>query len=508
MCAVMTASGATYHLDSKAGNDSNDGSSPKTAWATLKKASSVEYVAGDKLLLKRGSVFKGKLALRRVTGTKNDPVIIDAYGDGDALPKIDSAGYIAGVSIGSCARVLVNNLEITSDGGKAIDKLAKTDRYGVFVDDGHYVTVENLRIHSIFASVQTKSEGKDKTTAYGHGVRIENSENVRVVGCTIEKVGRYGINTKRSSSIDVVNNKTDHTGCSGIQLGTTRKATIRQNIFDHPGSFIDDRMHGRGSGSWVWGCEDIRYEYNQFLNAKGKADSAGVHIDFNCKNVVIQYCFSMNNEGGFMEILGNNHNCAYRYNISVNDGSRTKGKNGATQEGKTFWLSGYCGSKRPRSGPFNSYIYNNTIYVKEGAPARFSITPTARGALVANNIFHILGKTSVVGGDQKKYQKTKSKASGVVFENNVYVHDAVLPAGLGVKDGSPIIGDVKFKKPGGMKPEDYIPSNVELLKDNGINLTKNPGDKIGLTVGLDAKTDFFRNPIKGKPDIGAVEFTK
>ena len=31
---------------------------------------------------------------------------------------------------------------------------------------------------------------------------------------------------------------------------------------------------------------------------------------------------SYNNEGGFAEILGDNINCGYRYNISVNDGYR------------------------------------------------------------------------------------------------------------------------------------------------------------------------------------------
>ena len=29
---------------------------------------------------------------------------------------------------------------------------------------------------------------------------------------------------------------------------------------------------------------------------------------------------------------------------------------------------------------------------------------------------------------------------------------------------------------------------------------------LGDQIGLDVKEDFFGNPIKGKPDIGAVEF--
>jgi hypothetical protein len=502
---AVAAFGATYHVDSETGSDGNNGRSSQTAWETLEKASSVAYKRGDRILLKRGSVFKGTLKLKGAMGSKDAPVVIDAYGVGEALPKIDSAGYIAGVEIKESEYVEVKNLEITSDGGKEIDKLAKTDRYGIFVSKSSHVSIDRLRIHTIFATVSTASEGKNGTTAYGHGVRLEDSQHVLVANCVIEKVGRYGINAKRSSDIEVLDNSTDHTGCSGIQLSTCKDAIIRGNIFDHPGSFIDNRMHGRGSGSWVWGCENVLYEKNRFLNAKGKADSCGVHIDFNCKNVVIQHCFSMNNEGGFIEILGNNHNCAYRYNISVNDGFRRKGKGGAHQEGKVLWLSGYCGSKNPRSGPFNSYIYNNTIYVKKGEQPSFSISPTTKGALVANNIFHLQEEVRAVGGDQKKYKKTNAKASGIVFANNVYVRDGLLPTSLGVKDTRAVIGDAGFKKPGGTSPEDYIPSNAQILKGKGMKITKLPGDKIGLTLGLEVRADFFGNPVKGAPDIGAIE---
>lgn len=507
MGAVMATAGTAYHVDSKAGDDVNDGRSPQMAWATLNKASGMQYTGGDRILLKRGSVFQGKLAVKDVTGSEGAPLVIDAFGDSEPLPRIDATGYIAGVAIQGCAYVEVRHLEITSDGGPAIDELARTDRYGVYVSKSSHVSIEDLRVHTIFATVQTTSEGKNGSTAYGHGVRVEDSEDLRVASCVIERVGRYGINALRSRKIEILDNTTDHTGCSGLQMSRCTDAVVRGNSFDHPGSFIDERMHGRGSGSWVWGCEDVLYERNQFLNAKGKADSCGVHIDFNCRNVVVQRCFSMNNEGGFVEILGNNHNCAYRYNISVNDGFRKKGEGGAHQEGKVLWLSGFCGGKNSRSGPFNSYIYNNTIYVKEGGQSRFSISPTTRGALVANNIFHVLGETREVAGDQKKYKDTKSKATGVAFANNVYIRDALLPAGLGVKDSSPGVGDSGFTHAGGKEPKDYIPRNAKLLKDKGIEITRIQGDKIGLTIGLEMKEDFFGNPIKGMPDIGAVEFT-
>ena len=505
MSAAMTAFGASYHLDSHSGSDQNDGLSPKKAWATLKKANLVTFKKGDQILLKRGSVFLGKLALKSVAASKAEPLLIDAYGVDKKLPRIDAPGYIAGITIEECSYVDVKNLEITSDGGKVIDVQAEKERYGVYISQSRNVSVDNLNVHSIFATTQTKSEGKNGTTAYGHGIRFDDSQSVRVSNCIIKRVGRYGINGKRSKNIEILTNKTDHTGCSGLQLGHCNDVLVQDNLFDHPGSSIDKRMHARGSGSWVFGCNNVLYERNWFLNAKGKADSCGIHIDFNCKNVVVQYCFSMNNEGGFVEILGNNHNCAYRYNISVNDGFRKKGKGGAHQEGKVLWLSGYCGRKKKRSGPFNSYIYNNTIYVKKGEQPSFSISPTTRGALVANNIFHILGETRNVIGDQKIYKKTNSKARDIVFENNVYIHNSILPTGLGVKDKRPILGDSGFINSGGKVPRDYTPTNAKLLKDKSMKITKILGDKIGITIGFDMRKDFFGSPIKGIPDIGAIE---
>ena len=497
--------GATYHIDSIKGDDENNGLSPNSAISTLKKASQLNYKAGDRLLLKRGLVYKGTLYLKGIKLNENNVLTIDAYGDHKNLPVINSAGYIGGITLEESSQIKIKNIEIVSDGGKEIDELAKKERFGIYVFKSNHISIQALKIHTIFSTIQTPSEGKNKSTAYGHGIRIDDSKDVLVEKCMIEKVGRYGINSKRSENLKILNNKTDHTGCSGLQMSKTKNVLVKGNLFDHPGSFIDKRMHGRGSGSWVWSCEDVLYENNTFLNAVGKADSCGVHIDFNCNNIVIQRCFSMNNEGGFIEILGNNFNCSYRYNISVNDGARKKGQDGAHQEGKVLWLSGYSGRKKGRIGPFNSYIYNNTIYVKEGMNPKFSISPSTKGALIANNIFHLLGKSKAVIGDQKKYSKSKSKVENVIFENNIYNHSAVLPTSLKINDKTSMIGDVKFKKAGGEFPENYIPTNIKLVKDKSKKVLKLPGDEIGLTIGFEVKKDYFGNAIKGIPDIGAVE---
>jgi len=75
----------------------------------------------------------------------------------------------------------------------------------------------------------------------------------------------------------------------------------------------------------------------------------------------------------------------------------------------------------------------------------------------------------------------------------------------GCKDIRMIVGDVRFRKPGGFDPADYIPQNTGLIKDQGIEIPLLQGDDVGLRIGLKVTADFLGNPIVGKPDIGAIE---
>ena len=284
--------------------------------------------------------------------------------------------------------------------------LVKTSKEGNY----EHIYLKNLDIKDIFYENKNftrslkETKSANGTQNYGWGIRfINNTKNtllsdVKIESCTVTNVSHTGIKLtsriKKYGIIDFIisDTKVTETGGPGIQMSGVKNGHIFNNIVDKSGSTDDSRKWGRGSGLWTWGSSNILIEKNRFTNANGPGDSAGAHIDFNCKNIVLQYNFSANNAGGFCEILGNNYNCAYRYNISVNDGFRVKGENNAFQEGKIFWLSGYIG-KGKRKGPFNSYFYNNTIYVKESIQVKMALAKEAKGILIANNIFHIEGNS-------------------------------------------------------------------------------------------------------------------
>jgi hypothetical protein len=420
--------------------------------------------------------------------------------------------------------VRVEHLELTADGGAP----AGNQRCGVLVEvdragEHRGIALTHLAVHRVsfhppgFVRPAADVRTANGTLSYGWGIRFivhdrsrGGLRDVAVRDCTIERVDHTGL--KFTSPVggirDVVveNVRVTHTGGPGVQMSGLTGGRFTRLAVDRPGSTIDSRFWGRGSGLWTWSSRDIVIERSRFTHAHGPGDSAGVHIDYHCRNVVVQYNLSAHNAGGFCEILGDNRNCAYRYNVSVNDGHRVKGRDGAFQEGKTFWLSGYVGNRRKPTGPFDSYFYNNTVYVDATIVPQFAVAPTAEGVLVANNIFHLVAPARRVRSDQSDAERGETKAvARATMANNLFLHTAAWPAGLGFGDPAPFVGDAAFARPGGDRVEDYIPGHVALVRDRGRVISALPGDRIGLTLGLAVHEDILGRPIVGAPDLGAIE---
>lgn len=522
-----------YYVNPVLGDDQNSGSSILTPFQSLEKVSSIELTAGDAVLLAAGHTFSGSLRLINKQGTVENPIVLDSYSWGNALADkraiIDAKGFLNGILLENCSHIIVKNLIISANGGGLTLEEEKDGkmRCGVLISStqaGEYTNIRlhNLLVQDVFFEDPGFKRGKGEvrtpngSQSYGWGIRFLNTiegavlKDLGIYNCEVKNVAHTGIKfTGRNQSIhniEVYNNRVIQTGGPGIQMSGVNEGHVKGNFVNHSGSNDDSRKWGRGSGLWTWGTSNVVIENNHFLNANGPADSAGCHIDFNCYNIVVQYNFSANNAGGFCEILGNNHNCAYRYNISVNDGHRVKGENGAFQEGKTFWLSGFVGKKKQRHGPYNSYFYNNTIYVSQDIVSKIAVTKTARGILVANNIFYIEGESQAVLGDQ--YNPEKAGGGDVepfIFENNLFLKSSSWPEAVLIQPHDVREADPQFFQKGGLNITDYLPLNTNLIKDQGMEIKALSQDSIGLSIGLNVQYDILGNEIKGKPDLGAIE---
>jgi hypothetical protein len=528
--ANYSAHARNFYINSIYGSDKNKGTSMKLPWKSLNPFAAVKIKAGDSLFFAAGQKFKGPLVLQDVIGSVKHPVYIGVYNQqkDSRKPVIDAGKALYTIHLRNVSYIEINGLEITATLPIFDSVLHKQPviRCGVLAEitkNSVYksIVLKNILVHDVYmmpkghtrnaAEIQTANG----TQSYGWGIRFMNNSkggklfDLKVDGVTINHVSHTGLKFTAEKdgieNVSVSNCTIHHTGGPGMQLSGVRNGHIHHNRIDHSGSKDDTRNWGRGSGLWTWSCTNILIEQNRFENANGPGDSAGVHIDYNCSDVVVQYNFSANNAGGFCEILGNNFNCAYRYNISVNDGYRVKGENGAFQEGKIFWLSGYIGNGKKNTGPFNSYFYNNTIYVSKNIIPKIAISSSAEGLLIANNIFCLESAAMLVAGDQKKQETDNGKVPNVVFTNNLFLRPDNWPADGYLKDIHPFWGNPEFKIAGGYLLEDYVASAAGMITDRGISILPIPGDTIGLRIGLLVDKDILGNPITGLPDLGAIE---
>ena len=324
--------------------------------------------------------------------------------------------------------ISLNGLAIYNSSGGSVKKLpgfggeenswgsGKNVRFGIKVvastQDLENFSFNNLYIHDIYPTTDIANN-----IHKGYGIKLETQSdtdsgllntisNVKVINSTISETGHYGfwikslglngIDSIKNNQIFVENCVFEHTGGSGFVPNKSENVLVQNCIFNHTGSDIDNRMWKRGSGMWPFDCKNVIAQHNKFMNAHGPMDSYGSHIDYGNENVVFQYNYSYNNEGGFAEILGDNINCGYRYNISVNDGYREDpyGTPWAAK-GKIFWVSNFCGQNPIRCPSIGTFIYNNTIFVNDTLNPEIYFWPDVGDVHVYNNLI-VVGQNGEV----------------------------------------------------------------------------------------------------------------
>ena len=435
--------GHSYYFNSIYGDNNNLGTKEKPL-KSLDFIENIKLKEGDKILLANGSTFTNTINLIN----KNRIEVSNYMIDGNIkTPTINNKGKIAAIFIENSSNIIIRNIEITANGGGANEFLhekLKTDlRAGILylVTDEQIhnsLHISDVNIRDVFFEdsgyIRDEREARtpNGTKSYGWGVRVinlsnkGNLENIKIENSFFSNISHTAIRfignrEKQFLNLKILNNNVLRSGGPGMVFSSTKNLIAKGNNINFSGSFDDTRKWGRGSGLWTWGSSYALISGNIFQNANGPADSAGCHIDYNCNDIIVEKNLSKNNSGGFIEILGNNYNCSYRYNISINDGNRVKGKNGAFQEGKTFWLSGYNGNGNKRKGPFNSYIYGNLVYVGKDIIPKIAVDKASKGVFVANNIFYFENDPIMVLGDQYRPDPGGiSEIKNIFFENNVF----------------------------------------------------------------------------------------
>lgn len=530
---VVTPHYNDYYV-SATGNDANDGS-VGAPWQTLTKASAVAekstsggvLLPGDKIFFRAGDTFEGNF-LVKCSGTETNPIEISSYGGGE-LPIISGSGAISGgdyfeaIKYINASHILMTDIWVQNDRqNNTRYSFGETNSYGIRVTANKWGGVSSglifrdLKISNVYGTT-LPAEFNDLSVT---GLRFESEQNepslevtirdVLIENCYFTEIGKAGVwavhKGTESTSDDAVNRNADfiirnntfyRTGGSGVILSKMLNALVENNDFDHTGysNAIETRLVGRGSGMWVFKCVNIFAQYNKSISVRGPGDSYGMHIDFGNKNIIYQYNYSEDSEGGFCEVLGDNHNVAYRFNVSVNDGFRDR-------HGSTIWTSGYVGTDNTPVPSNGVYVYNNSIYL--GANQKPDITLFSEDTYIYSNIFKQTGSGQI----GEVVDISIQNGGEFIVSNNLFQGN--INTAFSNLDTSPVFANPNFENEGATNIDGYKLSSNSAAIDAG-KIFPEPtfpmaGQGIFQDISLVPQVDIFGNDIDIAtflPNIGA-----
>lgn len=440
--------GKNYYIDSANGKDSNTGETMEQPWGSISKLENIEFVPGDKILIKAGSVFNGTDAALRFkgSGSAGKEIIISSYGNGNK-PQLNGQGELENVVIlKNQEYITIEKLEITNlDPGfnstfelnTSNNKSKLLRAVNVFAEDFgvvHKIHLKELDIHDINGNISSKWNGGiffDITGTITNGKIMgipTKYDDILIEGCKFQRVDRSAIKLVSSvwANQSLANNST-----IPLNWYPSTNIKVRQNIMrqiggdgitvrDADGTLIEYNIAGDcryqstgyNAGIWPFQASNTVLQYNETYRTRGVQDGQGMDCDHVSSYNVMQYNYSHDNFGGFMLIMNGFPHTAptVRYNISQND------------KDKTFEFS--------RGTPAGTMIYNNTIYsesILTGRGGVFDVANSGAGTgnrevFVFNNIFYYPDKQKIYCGEAEK-NKNKFK-----LYNNAYFGGIVPPA--------------------------------------------------------------------------------
>lgn len=405
----MKVSFRIYCVSSVNGNDENDGS-PENPFATLFAVNRLQLRPGDQILLERGSVFYGQFLHLSACGTEDAPILIGAYGEGmpprieamgqgiwyqDYGTELDSPthikeGYVSSaVLLYDCSYLTLRDISITNQGkvtGERYEAPHKMNRTGVAVVAKNRGTLreihlENLEIRHVNGNVYDKHMNNggiyftclkpDDEEATG----IARYEGVRVTGCFVQKVSRWGIAVGYSykcrefmkteleeelfeiyghKDIRIADNYVKEAGGDGITVMYALRPLVEHNTADSCAGEMNDRIYkypeNRGgkvaAGIWPWKCKDALFQYNEAADMRLNQDGMAWDADSG-DGTTYQYNYSRLNEGGcVMFCLEEAVHNTFCHNVSDDD---------------------LGGTVSPCMNP-DAYIAHNTFIKRKGVP--------------------------------------------------------------------------------------------------------------------------------------------
>lgn len=206
--------GATYYVDSKSGNDHYDGrhaayqSGKKGPWKTISKVNATHFSPGDKILFKRGGVWKdgpleplngggagGAITIEEsivgkpfsfslVDPDNNNCIYFGDYGDSPEKPRIDCQGG-RGIVLWR-NYIIVENLHLDNGGNNVLWLAGNNGNYWINIIN---VDVTNTKSNAVRSSYGGGNIWLKGLYVYNYGVNgilLNGSEDNKLRGVLVE----------------------------------------------------------------------------------------------------------------------------------------------------------------------------------------------------------------------------------------------------------------------------------------------------------------------------------
>ena len=390
---VLMCMGASVHAENyyvnNAGNDSNSGLSPATAWKTLARVNKGTFKAGASILLAGGQTFTGNIFLYSLKGTAAAPITISSQAGGIATIVSNAATAIL---IGDSSGVVISNLKLVGSGASSSTSM------GIYL--------YNNQPAGVSQSYQRMS-GLE-ISGFQSGIKVYGGDggydDVQITGSKLYDLKQHGIFVLGSAKPTLWNNRNvvisdnrvwnvygdpAHAGVTGngILLAQTDRAVMARNVVHDCGS-----MGKANVGLWTYQSNRVRIHHNEVYNQKTTTtDGDGLDLDGGVTNSVVEYNYTHDNGGAGILVwqyagAGLHDNNTVRYNVSVNDG----------RDGQAYGAIAIGGE-----GLSNLFVYNNLLIAN---PTKAQTMPALsiwndkkliKNVLFANNIFYSTGGNSL-----------------------------------------------------------------------------------------------------------------
>jgi hypothetical protein len=510
----------TYYVDNVNGSDTNNGTSPSTAWKNISKVNSVTFLPGNQILFKAGGSWTNRLHPLG-SGTSGSPIVIGSYGTGNR-PIINGAGVADGaIYLNNQKYWEITNLEVTNfnaaeESGISIATWEannttnyanatlpaqavkdNTEKLAILIsaqDIGvvNHIYLHNLNIHGVNGTIDQASE--DSKDNGGVGFIISGTatptwfDDVLVDDCTIHDVDRTGMfiksswddrtftaNTTWKPSLNlIVRNCTfNNVGANALVIRVADHPLMEHNLFDHCAIKIS------GNALFNYNTDYAKWQYNECRYTKanvGDRDAGGIDADYKTKNTIIQYNYLHDNDYGMLVTGGGN---------SFNDGTQVK-YNIIEKDGKF---------PHPQNGKFvlkvagaatNTTFYNNTVDLGPSQTNTNIVVHSQWTVWPSNTTYY----NNIIDNSGVSSAYDFGSSTGTVFDYNSFYKNTATNQPSQTHN---INGEVSFVNAGAGDPNGYK------LQTGSVALLS------GKVIANNGNKDYFGNNVSSTtaPNVGA-----